>query len=328
MKRLFSIIMLVLWSLAVSAQYTFTADDLLYSVNDDGASVTVLGHVDGTEAMGPIVIPNTVSYNGSTYPVTVIGEYAFAGELKSPGSLTIGNNVTHIGYGAFASNDSLTGHLVIPNSVVHIGHHAFADCDGFTGDLTIPNSVDTIGLCAFAQCSGFDGTLTIGSSVSYIWKSAFQLCCDFTKAVCLAQEPPVLEPTNGTYPHPGVVYYQFYGIGCSTIIVPCGSKEAYEASPWHGANCFEVIIQDCEDVGEFEETTALVYPNPTKGLLTLSGETMKKVEIINLLGQTMIQSDCDGDAITIDVSSLKAGVYVLHICLANGMELSEKIVKE
>ena len=48
---------------------TFTVGDLNYSVNDDNVSVTVTGHVDGYNATGPLVIPESVSYEGHDYAV-------------------------------------------------------------------------------------------------------------------------------------------------------------------------------------------------------------------------------------------------------------------
>ena len=62
----------------ISAQ-DFTVGDLNYSVNNDGTSVTVTGHVDGTSATGSLVIPESVAYIGTTYPVTRIGVAAFMG---------------------------------------------------------------------------------------------------------------------------------------------------------------------------------------------------------------------------------------------------------
>ena len=55
----------------------FMVGDLIYRVNEDQVSVTVIGHVDGYEATGDLVIPESVSYGGHDYTVTTIGESAF-----------------------------------------------------------------------------------------------------------------------------------------------------------------------------------------------------------------------------------------------------------
>lgn len=55
----------------------FTEGNLNYSINDDGVSVTITGHVDGEWATGTLTILESVTYEGVVYPVTTIGENAF-----------------------------------------------------------------------------------------------------------------------------------------------------------------------------------------------------------------------------------------------------------
>ena len=80
---------------------TFTVGNLNYSINDDGATVTVTGHVDGTAATGELVIPESVEMYGTTYPVTTIGNSAFYNCTGLTGSLVIPNSVIAIEYRAF-----------------------------------------------------------------------------------------------------------------------------------------------------------------------------------------------------------------------------------
>ena len=153
-RALLSVLFTLLLSLAgvtnAFAQ-SFTVGDLNYSINDDGASVTLVGHVDGQNATGELVIPESVELYGASYPVTEIGNSAF---YYCPG---------------------LSGSLVIPNSVINIGEFAFHECYGLTGSLTIGNAVQTIQMQAFDYC-GFTGTLTIPEGVTYIGGGAFNGC--------------------------------------------------------------------------------------------------------------------------------------------------------
>jgi hypothetical protein len=119
---------------------TFTVGDLNYRVNDDEISVTVTGHVEGTEATGELNIPETVSYEGTDYAVTVIGNEAFA----------------------YCSG--LTGNLMIPNSVVTIEQSAFLQCEEFDGTLTVGEAVSYIGDWAFRKCSNISEVVSLATS--------------------------------------------------------------------------------------------------------------------------------------------------------------------
>ena len=158
-----------------SRSEAFTVGDLNYSVNEDNVSVTVTGHVNGYEATGPLVIPESVSYQGHDYAVTVIGNTAFLYDFYLT-SLTIPNSVTTIEEGAFAYCTGFTGDLVIPNSVVTIEPSAFQICYGFDGALVLGNSLTTIGDYAFNSCDGLTGVLNIPSNVESIGTSSFRYC--------------------------------------------------------------------------------------------------------------------------------------------------------
>ena len=151
---LFTLLLCMIGISNVIAQ-TFTVGNINYSLNDDGVSVTVIGHLDGTNATGELVIPESVDYYTATYTVTVIGENAFNGCNGLTSSLVIPETVTSIGASAFRNCHGLTGDLTIPNSVTYIGSNAFESCDGFTGSLTIGTSLAKTGERVFANCSGF-----------------------------------------------------------------------------------------------------------------------------------------------------------------------------
>ena len=158
---------------------SFTVDNLNYSMNDDGASVTVTGHVDGTSATGELVIPESVEFYGTLYPVTAIGEYAFQSCYSLTGDLVIPNSVITIGNYAFSDCSGLNGSLTLGNSVQTIGYSAFDYCFSLNGSLTLGNSVQTIGGYAFRNC-GFTGLLTIPENTTYIGGAAFENCNGFT----------------------------------------------------------------------------------------------------------------------------------------------------
>lgn len=192
-KRTFLSILLALLVFTGMAQTTFTVGDLNYQVNNDGASVTVTGHVDGYSAQGALNIPESVSYEGQDYAVTVIGNTAFMYCFYLT-SLTIPNSVTTIEEGAFAYCSGFTGDLVIPNSVVTIESSAFYTCYAFDGELVIGNSVAVIGDYAFDDCNGLHGVLNIPINVTSIGIDAFRYCA--FSGIAVDPENPVFDSRN------------------------------------------------------------------------------------------------------------------------------------
>ena len=134
----------------------FTVGDLNYRVNNDGVSVTVTGHVNGYDATGPLVIPESVSYEGHNYAVTVIGNTAFMYCFYLT-SLTLPNSVTTIEEGAFAYCSGFDGTLTIGESVTFIGDYAFRDCSHFTGAVTLATTPPELGNEPGWNCVVFQG---------------------------------------------------------------------------------------------------------------------------------------------------------------------------
>ena len=173
--RLAAAAVLLLGATTASA-HDFEVDGIFYNkYGDNTARVTFKGDSYGAyanEYSGAVTIPSEVTYEGTTYSVTSIGEYAFYG-CRGMTSVVIPNSVTSIGDQAFQSCSGLTS-VVIPNSVTSIGNNAFSGCSGLTS-VEIPNSVTSIGGFAFDSCSGLT-SVEIPNSVTSIGSYAFFWC--------------------------------------------------------------------------------------------------------------------------------------------------------
>ena len=178
----------------VTIYYTYTNNKTELAVSYRGSSSSSYSK----EYSGVVNIPESVTYDGKTYPVTSIGEYAFSG-CTGLTSVTIPNSVTSIENYAFYNCTGLTKvivndiaawcnisfaynnsnpliyakhlysdenteitNLVIPDGVTSIGYKAFYNCTGLTS-VTIPSSVTSIGSSAFYGCSGLT-SVTINSN--------------------------------------------------------------------------------------------------------------------------------------------------------------------
>lgn len=126
--------------------------------------------------IGSVVIPESISYDGTSYPIASIGSEAFYG-CTGLISVSIPNSVTNIGSAAFAHCTGLTS-VSIPNSVINIGDDAFLRCSGLTS-ISIPNSVTSIGSVAFGDCYNL-ATVIISNSVTSIRLGTFSNCKSLT----------------------------------------------------------------------------------------------------------------------------------------------------
>ena len=88
--------------------YDFQSSDLYYNTTSDSTVEVAYQSKssDNYQGLTTATIPETVTYNGTTYSVTSIGERAFE-YCSSLTSVTIPNSVTSIGYSAFYDCSSL-----------------------------------------------------------------------------------------------------------------------------------------------------------------------------------------------------------------------------
>lgn len=210
MKTLNSILRTILLTLALVSTFTTQAYNMYVNgvyyniIDDDKAAVTYISYssyyyVGNTQYSlygvncynynnkykNNVTIPETVTYDGTTYTVTSIENYAFA-NCYTLTDVSIPNTVTSIGHYAFYNCSELKD-ITIPNFIISISDYAFAGCSSLS-HITIPNSVTTIGDQAFSNCSSL-ATITIGNSVTSIGSSAFN-ACPLSSITSLAMTPP------------------------------------------------------------------------------------------------------------------------------------------
>lgn len=202
-------VLVALFSLNVNAlNYDITVDGICYVLDTNKKSAMVTNG----QYSGRIVIPSSINYNGTDYPVTSIGGRVFYG--KKITSVTIPSSIISIGSNAFYncvdlravyitdlvawcnitfheanSNPLQYAHhlylngeevkdLVIPSNFTTIGSNVFSGCSGLTS-VTIPNSVTTIDDTAFSECTGLT-SVTIPNSVTTIGNNVFYGCTGLT----------------------------------------------------------------------------------------------------------------------------------------------------
>ena len=148
LKHLFTVLLLLCATVVMA--HDFEVGGIYYNITDVTNNTVAVTHQGDSynaysnEYTDDVVIPESVTYNGTTYSVASIGDKAF----------TYCSGLTSI---------------VIPNSITSIGDYAFYGCSGLTS-IVIPNSVASIGNWTFYGCTSLknlhiadgEGTLALG----------------------------------------------------------------------------------------------------------------------------------------------------------------------
>ncbi|MBQ3364571.1 MAG: leucine-rich repeat protein [Muribaculaceae bacterium] len=208
MKHLIKLSLLLLAFLipATTTAHDFEVDGVYYNiVNDNEVEVTYQGtSYHSGHYSGDMSFPSIVTYNGITYSVTSIGDYAFSYSSRLT-NVNIPTSVTSIGDHAFY-NSGITS-IFIPTSITSIGDGAFSCCGKRTNiivadgnniydsrdncnaiietatnklivgckNTVIPASVTSIGNYAFSSCKDLT-SVNLPTSVATIGNYAYEYC--------------------------------------------------------------------------------------------------------------------------------------------------------
>ena len=272
-----ALLLLALMLPATATAHDFEVDGIYYNINGNEASVTYKGsdYDYYNEYSGSVVIPPTVTYNGTTYPVTSISDWTFA-DCDSLTDIDIPNPVTSIGDGAFYECRELTSidipnsvtsigdwtfyecrgltSIDIPDSVTYIGEHAFYNCLGLTS-IVIPNSVTSIGERTFAFCENLTD-INIPNSVTEIGKEAFYYCHSLTSIVIPNSVTSIGEQTFA------------WCIGLTSIDIPDSVTEIGKEAFYYCSGLTSIDIPNSvTEIGEDAFLNTAWYNNQPDGLV-------------------------------------------------------------
>ena len=253
-------------------------DGIYYLLDEQNGVATVTRRNErGNSYKGDVVVPDEVTFEGSTYTVTAIGERAFE-DCADLNSLVVGKNVAIIGFAALGSAGLSTITFAEGSQLQTIGGWAFNGCDQLS-ECHLPEGVTTIGMCAFQSCYGMR-SVSLPASVTSIASCAFN---GFTR----------LQTMQVAWMSFDVVYVApdaFGGNDMSgaTLVVPKGCADLYRSDPvW----CEFNIVEDGGNV----PTWSWTFDEAT-GTLTVSG-----------MGQMAYTGRSDWSAISDDVRRVVLG---------------------
>ena len=255
------LLLLLLGTAATAGAYDFVVNGIWYNYLVQSERTVSVTHANGYGYYtGSVTIPSTVTYNGTTYDVVMIGEKAFYDCIELS-SVTLPNSIHDIGTSAFEGCSRLTS-ITIPSNVANIYASAFKNCTNLyyvtlnTSTLTcveqhtfdgcrslvsikLPNSVSYIGDYAFYNCAQLK-TVEIGTDIrcntSTINNYAFAGCTALGasdrsgKITCMAKYPPTVRDNTFGENESGVDYYEYRPIESNAqLYIPYSSKDAYNS---------------------------------------------------------------------------------------------------
>ena len=167
-----TVMLVVAWCCAMGAwAYDFEADGIYYGITS-ATDKTVAVMSGDTKYSGDVTVPATVTYNGTTYQITAIGNSAFSG-CRRLTSVVLPDGVVLIGENAFGNNSTFSS-VTLPQSLTTISDRAFYGCSRIS-EILLPDRLMSIGTSAFMSCSKLS-VVEIPASVSQIGEGAFSNC--------------------------------------------------------------------------------------------------------------------------------------------------------
>jgi hypothetical protein len=79
----------------------------------------------------------------------------------------------------------------------------------------------------------------------------------------------------------------------------------------HNAN--QITISSIVKVSEINKTNLNIYPNPTTGLVNIENAEGATIELINVLGQSVMKIENAKSVETIDLSAFESGTYIVKV---------------
>jgi hypothetical protein len=128
----------------------------------------------------------------------------------------------------------------------------------------------------------------------------------------------------------GYVYFRIkpnpgFAIG---DIIPNTAEIYFDYNPAIITNTFETEFVETLSTADFNFATISMYPNPTTSMLYFNSiETIKEIIVYDLLGNQVLVKNNNDHALSLDVSNLSKGMYLIKFINAENSQITRKFIK-
>ena len=136
-------------------------------------------------------------------------------------------------------------------------------------------------------------------------------------------EEPITE-----IPYTGTMHYEFFD---NLIENQCGGYGYWVTSVYvkNNEECEstdEAVSITVTDVEENADSKIQVYPNPTNGLLNVSGNGTMHISVSNLMGQKLQETTAEGNTV-LDLSRFESSMYLIRIESESGVMVRKVTIR-
>ena len=275
-KMLFLVAVMLVAAVLPATAADFEVDEIAYNVI--GENQVEVTKRDSVRYAGEVIIPATVTHEGTTYQVTRIGNSAFSNNTELT-LVEIPEGVTEIGDYSFGYCRNLQN-IDLPNSMISLGKDAFSGCYSFTS-FHIPRnlaSVEYDTFCyltnlAYYTCSTLNKYFKVVDGVLY--------SKDMTTIVAY---PPAAPATTFDVPNTVTRVHEYCFCSSSNLV----TVNFPESLTWIGMN----IFRECKGLVEVDIPDGVTY----MGVTVFGGcSNLERVHLPASLDSIMNStfSDCD-----------------------------------
>ena len=87
------------------------------------------------------------------------------------------------------------------------------------------------------------------------------------------------------------------------------------------------VVAGVDAVGENDSNVAL-FPNPTKGNVTIQATGMSRVTVVSVLGQVVYDTELNADEFTLNMAQFNAGMYMVRVYTEEGVVVKRVTVMQ